>query len=580
MIVSSSNKTNKNGKTIDDYGLLSYNNQNDIGDSTFTRVFHGSEKEDSTIIDFIRRSKNKIDFCTSSGPHSLVRKIEAVKNALIVAIKERGIKYRFLTEVTAENIEYCKEMLTFSEIRHFDGIKGNFGIADDFEYVAVATLKKEQPISQTIFSNVPEFVEQQQFVFDSFWDKGKPAEQRIREIEKGIVPEVIESTSNPTKLQSKLVELLRSADKEILVIFSSVNAFHRQKSAGIIEILEEIVQTKPQVKIKILTPKADDIEDVYRQLSHKSNFSYRFMEPIIKVSILVVDRKFSIVAEIKDDTKKTIAEAMGLATYSNSTPTVLTYAVIFDAIWNQSDMYEQLQVHSRMQKEFIDAVAHELRTPLTPIIELTKYVREKIDDEGQQRLLDIVISSGKRLHTLSENILLLTKMEGHLLSISKEVFDMSSVISDVIEGFKVRLEKIYQINIQNKKKIHFELYGFDNKYMVNADQHRIAQVVFNLVDNAVNFILDKKGSISISLEKKTENGINFIIVHIKDNGEGIHPEMISRLFTKFATKSFYGTGLGLYICKQIIEMHHGRIWGKNNEHGKGATFSFSLPVTK
>jgi signal transduction histidine kinase len=580
LIVSSSNKTNKNGKTIDDYGLLSYNNQNDIGDSTFTRVFHGSEKEDSTIIDFIRRSKNKIDFCTSSGPHSLVRKIEAVKNALIVAIKERGIKYRFLTEVTAENIEYCKEMLTFSEIRHFDGIKGNFGIADDFEYVAVATLKKEQPISQTIFSNVPEFVEQQQFVFDSFWDKGKPAEQRIREIEKGIVPEVIESTSNPTKLQSKLVELLRSADKEILVIFSSVNAFHRQKSAGIIEILEEIVQTKPQVKIKILTPKADDIEDVYRQLSHKSNFSYRFMEPIIKVSILVVDRKFSIVAEIKDDTKKTIAEAMGLATYSNSTPTVLTYAVIFDAIWNQSDMYEQLQVHSRMQKEFIDAVAHELRTPLTPIIELTKYVREKIDDEGQQRLLDIVISSGKRLHTLSENILLLTKMEGHLLSISKEVFDMSSVISDVIEGFKVRLEKIYQINIQNKKKIHFELYGFDNKYMVNADQHRIAQVVFNLVDNAVNFILDKKGSISISLEKKTENGINFIIVHIKDNGEGIHPEMISRLFTKFATKSFYGTGLGLYICKQIIEMHHGRIWGKNNEHGKGATFSFSLPVTK
>jgi two-component system, OmpR family, sensor histidine kinase VicK len=271
---------------------------------------------------------------------------------------------------------------------------------------------------------------------------------------------------------------------------------------------------------------------------------------------------------------------MGLATYSNSTPTVLTYAVIFDAIWNQSDMYEQLQVHSRMQKEFIDAVAHELRTPLTPIIELTKYVREKIDDEEQQRLLDIVISSGKRLHTLSENILLLTKMEGHLLSISKEVFDISSVISDVIEGFKVRLEKIYQINIQNKKKIHFELIGFDNKYMVNADQHRIAQVVFNLADNAVNFILDKEGSISISLEKKTENGVNFIIVHIKDNGEGIHPEMISRLFTKFATKSFYGTGLGLYICKQIIEMHHGRIWGKNNEHGKGATFSFSLPVSK
>ena len=364
-----------------------------------------------------------------------------------------------------------------------------------------------------------------------------------------------------------------------MVIFSSVNAFHRQKTAGSIDILREVGLTKPKVKIKILTPSGNDIEDICKELGKNSSLNYRFIEPIIKATILVVDRKFSIVVELKDDTKKTIAEAMGLATYSNSDPTVLTYAVIFDALWNQTNMYEQLQIHHRMQKEFIDTVAHELRTPLTPIIGLTKHVKDQLENKEQRRLLDIVIDNGKKLHTLSENILILTKMEGNMLTISKKEFDLNSVIIDVVKDFKVRLEKIYQINIQNKKKIHFELFGFDSKHLVNADRHRISQVIFNLVENAINFILDKEGLISVSIEKKTENDTNFVLVQIKDNGEGIHPEILSKLFTKFSTKSFYGTGLGLYICKHIIEMHQGKIWGKNNEYGRGATFSFTLPLT-
>ena len=224
-------------------------------------------------------------------------------------------------------------------------------------------------------------------------------------------------------------------------------------------------------------------------------------------------------------------------------------------------------------------MANELRTPLTPIIGLTKHVKDQLENKEQRRLLDIVIHNGKKLHTLSENILILTKMEGNMLTISKKEFDLNSVIIDVVKDFKVRLEKIYQINIQNKKKIHFELFGFDSKHLVNADRHRISQVIFNLVENAINFILDKEGLISVSIEKKTENDTNFVLVQIKDNGEGIHPEILSKLFTKFSTKSFYGTGLGLYICKHIIEMHQGKIWGKNNEYGRGATFSFTLPLT-
>ena len=492
---------------------------------------------------------------------------------------KRGCKIRCITGITSDNIGSCKEILNLvSELRHLEGIKGGIAI-NQSEYIATSVIEKGQSLTELYHSNLAPVVEQGQYIFDTLWRNSIPAIKKLRELEEGIVPAVIESISDAILLQKKVVELLRSANKEILVIFSSINAFHRQKSAGSIDILKEIGLTKPKVKIKILTPNGNDIEDICKELRKNSNLKYKFIEPIIKATILVVDRNFSIVVELKDDNKKTIAEAMGLATYSNSDPTVLTYAVVFDALWNQTSMYEQLQIHDRMQKEFIDTVAHELRTPLTPIIGLTKHVKDKLENKDQRRLLDIVIDNGKKLQALSENILVLTKMEGNMLHISKEVFNLNSVILDAIKDYKVRLEKIQYINNQNKKKIHFELYGFDSKCMVNADRYRISQVIFNLIENAINFILDKEGSISISLEKKAINGTAFVFVQIKDNGEGIHSEILSRLFTKFATKSFYGSGLGLYISKHIIEMHQGSIWGKNNEYGKGAIFSFSLPVT-
>ena len=302
------------------------------------------------------------------------------------------------------------------------------------------------------------------------------------------------------------------------------------------------------------------------------------MDPISQVSILVIDRRFSIVVELRDDTKKTIAESIGLATYSNSAPTVLTYAVIFDVIWKQIELYEQLKVHDRMQKEFIDAVAHDLRTPITPILGLTKLVKDKMEDEKQKRLLDVVIESGKKLHSLSENILIITKMEGNLFNISKETFDLNLVIMDIIKDCENKIKKISKFNSQFEKKIGFRLYGLDRKNMVNADKQQISQVIFNIIDNAINFILNE-GSISIFAEQKVDDeGKNMAIVHIKDNGEGIHPDMNSRLFTKFSSKSSHGSGLGLYISKEIIQRHNGTIWGKNNQDGKGATFSFKLPV--
>ena len=103
------------------------------------------------------------------------------------------------------------------------------------------------------------------------------------------------------------------------------------------------------------------------------------------------------------------------------------------------------------------------------------------------------------------------------------------------------------------------------------DRSRLTQVISNLLNNAVKFTTE--GTISIGTEKKD----NQVIVSIKDTGSGIEHEILPRLFSKFSAKSFEGTGLGLFISKNI-EAHGGRIWAENNADGKGATFSFSLPT--
>ena len=235
-----------------------------------------------------------------------------------------------------------------------------------------------------------------------------------------------------------------------------------------------------------------------------------------------------------------------------------------------------------MQKEFINIVAHDLRTPLTPIIGLTEYVRDKTKDVHHMELLDRVVKDAKKLSYLNEKILDVTKFESKLFKPNKEVFSLNESIVNIIK----ELEHISD----NTKKIKFE-YHFDTEYLVDADCRRIGQVISNLIDNSIKSISEQdigRGVISISIEK-TINAIttirddydsqHMVIVRIKDTGIALDNEILPRLFTKFATKSFQGTGLGLYISKNIIEAHGGKIWAENNKDGIGATITFTLPLT-
>jgi signal transduction histidine kinase len=234
--------------------------------------------------------------------------------------------------------------------------------------------------------------------------------------------------------------------------------------------------------------------------------------------------------------------------------------------------YEKLKEADKAQKEFINVAAHELRTPIQPVLGLSEILQSKIKDSKQCELLDVITRNAKRLQRLSEDILDVTKIESQSLILNKEQFNLNDVISNAIQDHKSEIEKangnlklLYETNDDN---------GDDNIF-VEADRIRLSQVISNLIRNAVKFT--KEGVIVITSRKENNNN-NQVIISVKDTGSGIDPEILPRLFSKFATKSFEGTGLGLFISKSIIEAHGGRIWAENNADRNGATFSFSIPI--
>jgi len=242
---------------------------------------------------------------------------------------------------------------------------------------------------------------------------------------------------------------------------------------------------------------------------------------------------------------------------------------------------EQLKVHAKMQKEFINIAAHELRTPIQPVLSLTQIIRSKIKDAEQGELLDVVIRNAKRLHQLAEDVLDITRIESQSLKLNKERFNLNDLISNVMQDYRNQVEKDHDnISLLYESKN-------DIIFFVEADRHRVTQVISNLLNNAIKFIKEEGkegegGTVSITLEKKKEeDNQQEVLISIKDSGVGIHSDIIPRLFSKFATKSEKGTGLGLFISKSIVEAHGGKIWAENNVSDgsaeKGATFTFSLP---
>jgi len=383
----------------------------------------------------------------------------------------------------------------------------------------------------------------------------------------------IEVIQDAYRIQRLYNNLVRSAKREISLFLPTTSAFLREEKIGIIQSLRDAALRG--VKVKILTPGDEKSEPKLHSLFRdmERNMQLRIMRheshsqgyPEARTKILIIDKKEYLIVELEDDSKETFVEAVRLAIYSSTESTVRSYLTLVESLWEQTELYDQLDAHEKMQREFINVAAHELRTPIQPIIGMLEILQKGFKDGANEFTitkdeLGLLHRNARRLERLATDILEVSRIESNTLSLHKETFDLNGALRNVVNDFAYS---------NASRKV---LVKTGEPLLVEADKSRIFEVISNLIGNAVRFT--QQGTITLSVEKHGKNAR----VEVRDTGIGIHPEIMPRLFVKFASKSQSGTGLGLYISKNIVEAHGGTIWAENNENGKGATFTFTLPL--
>jgi two-component system, OmpR family, sensor histidine kinase VicK len=527
--------------------------------------------------------------------------IDPYKNILDKYKIGEGNGIKWIINIEKENVELVKIFLDLGmQIKHIKNLPlMNFAVGDKEVNATIEKMEGGKMIQSLITSNEPDYVKYFCSIFEQLWNKGIDAKDRIRNIEEGRADETnIEIIPNPKNGIDNIWKILRSAKKEILIVCSTSNAFRRQLQIGGLELLKKILEIN-NAKVRILVPADAEARSTIKELAISyPRIDIRSLEEALQtcITIVIVDRKECVIVESKDDTKHSSYDAAGISTYSNSKTFVSSYVSIFESLWNQTELYEelkksnaqltnlykqvvaaneQLKINSNTQKEFINIAAHELRAPIQPILGLAEILRDKEqrqDDEEQKYmennhdLLNVIIRNAKKLRQLTENILDITKIENNSMELNEEEFILSRAVLETFTDFANQLSK------QQKENVKLILALDEGDVVVVADKHRVNQVISNLLNNAIKFT--EQGDITISTEKEEKYGKE-VIVKVKDSGSGIDPDIMSRLFTKFATKSYSGTGLGLFISKIIVETHGGRMWAENNP-GKGASFKFYL----
>jgi len=589
-----------------------------------TEMLMGPEITRKQAWEFFSNVYKKFDGCASSAATPIV--ITVFRNAY-ENMKARGIKIRAVTDVTRDNLNYCKDLMRYAEVRHISHLIGNFGVSET-EYIVAPTMKEGQPMPKLIFSNSKEMVEQQQNIFDILWSKSIPAEQRIKEIEEDRQEEFLEIINNPEKATEVYVNLAKSVESSALLLLPNSKALIRDNKLGVLDHLLQASKNKLAQDIRIICP-IDDNNIQIVKLLHEDAPNIKILTTTTnlatKLFIINSDRLFR--AELRDPQADTFSDAFGLAIYSNSKPTVDSVKSLFELVWQSQETNEKLHEADKVKKEFINIAAHELRTPIVPILNLSELLYSKIselpqqldDQEGREMLemLEIILRNANRLHQLTEDILDVTRIESHTLKLRKETFNLNDAILNVVEDYRK-----HTASNSNIKLIYETANSGSGNIQVEADRRRLMQVISNLLDNAIKFTIGGGGgtvsviTTTIRTIKRRRNGAGKagevqkgqkreegqvrgegegeVVIAVKDIGTGIDPELMPRLFTKFATKSYQGTGLGLFISKSIVEAHGDRMWAENNtvdndyhdnnssdtKQHSGATFYITLPVVK
>lgn len=341
------------------------------------------------------------------------------------------------------------------------------------------------------------------------------------------------------KIQSFIKEQVEKVQKEA---FAARETVIQQRAEKISQVREKLQTTTTEIQGKHTAIRNKlNKEAVYREANIRVNRGLEALEHFIQI---LRD------SEMEDEMiNKAIRDPIISSTLKSESRKIIT-----------SEFFKSVQKQLVMQTEFINIAAHELRTPIMPILVNVELLEEELGKDHPA--IKIITRNAKRLQRLTENILSVTRLDSKSLTLQKESFDINEIILSIIRDESIQLEN------KNVKLVHK---SDSNKIIVEADKDRISQVISNLIQNSIKFT--PEGTILVSTTK-TGNDVK---VSVKDNGKGIDPQIIPILFSKFVTKSEKGTGLGLYICKGIVEAHGGNMWAENNSNEKGATLHFILP---
>jgi two-component system, OmpR family, sensor histidine kinase VicK len=557
----------------------------ETGSDEKTEVLYGADNAINLITNVVSGAKTMLYACVDSSESQVnMGKVESIRKTILDA-KNRGVKLRYITEITNDNIQYWKDLMKIiDELRHLEGVKGNF-VTNGTQYIDIALLQQTKPVLQVIYSNVKAVIDQNLYLFGTLWDKATPVEQKIREIEEGIEQEYFKVITDHEQASQILVELAKSLKQEALVVLPNDRSMVRLDKLGVVDYAIKAAQTNG-ADIKIICPLSEVNSRVVKKIFDKA--------PNIKIlngincpfGIYIVDGQKFLRVEMRVAEAEIFSEAIGLAFYSNSRRSTESFKAVFGLLWNERILNEELHRADKMQKEFINVASHEIKTPTQAILAYSALLTKHPDKTEQ--ISKGLYRNAERLRKLTDDILDVSRIESQTLRLNKEQFNLKDVISYIVEDFRSDIEEeghgnielIYEAVKKNNNNHYQDL-------LVQADKARITQVISNLLSNAIKHTKKRGGVICVTatVQQPMENDSdNEVLVSIKDTGAGIDSEILPRLFTKFATKSETGTGLGLFISKSIIEAHGGKIWAHDNSdilsRGEkiGATFSFTIPL--
>lgn len=306
-------------------------------------IIRGSENLENLVLATLSGIRESFDSCLDHiGPSMQVGNVQQWNT--ISQLKNKGIKLRLITEVTKENLSYCKKMIKHAEVRHIDAAKGNFMICDKKKYLVYITQNEEKLTTQLLYCNITSFVDTQQYLFDNLWSRAIPVRDKIKELELGLDREFIEIIKDPLEIKKLFHSLIKSATYEILLLFSTQNAFYRAESDGLLELLEEVAESG--VNARILSTVDDDTMREIRRKKSKNKHAQihiRYIRRPLenKIMSLVIDQAVSLSVEVIDDSKLSFEESAGSSTYSNSESTVSSHVSIFETLWIQSELEKQ-----------------------------------------------------------------------------------------------------------------------------------------------------------------------------------------------------------------------------------------------